>query len=190
MKARILIDGAQQLRERMSEMAELAKTDRFVRKGMSNAARIIARAQKNMAPVRKGRVQLRALDKRLKKGMAIGKATRLSSVPVVKTRKATGESIKPGLLKRSIGYRVKKVQGEYTVVIGANVGKKRKNPNNAPHAAFVGSGSKPRQTKSGANRGTMPANPYISVATNFAAAAALKALEAGVREEVAAAAVR
>lgn len=199
MKARILIDGTQQLRERMIGLAEAAKTDRFVRKGMSNAARIVARAQKNMAPVRKGRVQVRKLNKLLQKGVSSSKALQRSSVAVAKFRaipvdKKTGTRsigprrfIPPGLLKRSIGFRVKKERGtgEYSVVIGANVGKKRRNPNNAPHAAFVGSGTKPRK-----GRGTMPGNPYISVATNFAAPAAMKALEAGVHAEIAAAAVR
>lgn len=201
MKLAIRVSGADLLRQRMTALSELAGSDRLVRKGMSDAARIVSRAQKNLAPVRKGRVQMRQLDKRLKKGMAIGKATRLSSVPVVKRRAKTGDIIKPGLLKRSIGFRVKKEKGtnSYSVVIGANVGKKRSNPNNAPHAAFVGSGTKQRyafRPKAGtigprkANRGIMPPNYYISNALRFAAPAALKALEAGVQAEIAVVASR
>lgn len=187
MKVQILIDGEQRLRERMIQLADKAKTDKFVRKGMSDAARLVARAQQNMAPVRPVRV---------KKFRSIGK---------VKT--AAGyvrpdgplRFIPPGLLKRSIGFRVKKEKGtggSYSVVIGANVGKKKKNPNNAPHAAFVGSGTVQRYSNgrqsarfhgpTRVNRGIMPANPYISIATNFAAPAALKALEAGVQAEIAA----
>jgi hypothetical protein len=184
-KARILIDGDKQLRAQMEELSELAYSDKLVRGGMSDAARIIARSQKNMAPVRKNPMQ--------KKFRSIGK---------VKTDRGYVRPdgplrlIPPGLLKRSIGFRVKRdrASGTVSVVVGANVGKKKRNPNNAPHAAFVGSGtiqrfsnkfSKKRVGPLRANRGIMPPNDYISVATNFAAPAAMKALEAGVRAEIA-----
>lgn len=198
--------GTKQLRSKMIEMADLAKTDKLVRKGMTDAARIVANAQKNMAPVRKGRVQLRKLNRALQKGATLSTATRRSSVavskfraiPMVKVNKfekvrpdGPQRFILPGLLKRSIGFRVKKGKdGEFRVVIGANVGKKRSNKNNAPHAAFIGSGTKVRATKAGANRGAMPPNSYINTATNFAAGPAIQALERGVKAEIDAAVAR
>lgn len=192
MKLQIRVNGAEELRRKVANVAECAVAGTLTRRGLSEVGRIVTRAQKNMAPVRKGRVRLRALDKRLKKGMPIGKATRLSSVQVVRRRKKTGEIIKPGLIRRSIGYRVLNVDGIFVVKMGMNVGKKKSNNNFAPHAAFVGVGTKQRfsfRPKPGQvgpnkiNRGVMPKNPFIANATQFAAAAAIAALDKAVKED-------
>lgn len=185
MKLAIRVSGVEVLRRKFANVAECAVSGSLTRRGMSEAARLVTRAQKNLAPVRKGRIQLRKLDARLKKGMAVGKATRLSSVPVVRRRKATGEIIKPGLIRRSIGYRILKVDGSFMVKMGMNVGKKRSNSNFAPHSAFVGKAKtgQPRQTKAGANRGVMPANLFIANGTRFAARAAIAALDRAVKED-------
>lgn len=189
MKLQIRVSGVEELRRRVANVAECAVAGTLTRRGLSEVGRLVTRAQKNLAPVRKGRVRLRALDKRLKKGMAVGKATRLSSVAVVRRRKATGEIIKPGLIKRSIGYRVvRRGSGPgavFQVKMGMNVGKKRSHSNFAPHSAFVGKErmGQPRKTKAGANRGQMPANLFIANGTRFAAAAAIKALERAVAED-------
>lgn len=185
MRLSIRVSGVEELRRRVANVAECAVAGTLTRRGLSEVGRLVTRAQKNLAPVRKGRVRLRELDKRLKKGMAVGKATRLSSVAVTRVRKATGDVIKPGLIKRSIGYRVLKKDGFFVVKMGMNVGKKRSNSNYAPHSAFVGKAKagQPRKTKAGANRGIMPANLFIANGTRFAARAAIKALEKAVAED-------
>lgn len=191
MKVRIQLYGIPDLKGRVIALAELAKTDKVARKGMSNAARIVARYQKGAAPVRQNKNQ--------KKFKAIAKVV----VGGVRMRPIGPQLLlPPGVLQRSIGYRVKKEKGtggEYSVVIGANVGKKKKSPNFAPHAAFVGSGTVERSVKSWrgmplhgeqANRGKMRPNPYIRRATALAVPAAMKAIEDGVHAELAAVAVR
>jgi len=195
--------GAAQLRERLKELGEAGNTGTLVRKGMSDAGRLIARAQKERAPVRQGRVSMRKLKRNIAAGQSLTKA-RSGATSIVKKFRAIAkvktengferpagprQYIPPGLLKRSIGYRVRKVKGVWQIVSGANVGKKRKDKNFAPHRAFVGSGTVQRYSnkfndKIGpqrVNRGRMPANPYIMAGLNAAAGAALKALEAGVR---------
>jgi hypothetical protein len=185
MKLQVRVSGVEVLRQKVANVAECAVAGTLTRRGLTKVGQIVTRAQENMASVRKGRVRLRELDKRLKKGMPIGKATRLSSVQVVRRRKKTGEIIKPGLIRRSIGYRVLKVDGNFVVKMGMNVGKKRSSPNYAPHAAFVGKASagQPRKTKAGANRGIMPANLFIANGTRFAAPAAIAALDKAVKED-------
>ncbi len=185
MKLAIRVSGVEVLRRKVANVAECAVSGSLTRRGLSQVGQLVTRAQKNMAPIRKGRVRLRELDKRLKKGMPIGKATRLSSVPVKKVRKSTGEAIKPGLIRRSIGYRVLKVDGSFVVKMGMNVGKKRSSSNFAPHAAFVGKekDGQPRKTKAGANRGVMPRNLFIANGTRFAARVAINALDKAVKED-------
>jgi hypothetical protein len=190
MKLQIRVSGVEVLRSRLRNVGECAITGALTRRGLTQVGQLVTRAQKNLAPVRKGRIRLRQLDKRLKKGMAIGKATRLSSVQVVRRRKKTGELIKPGLIKRSIGYRVvrrgSKADAVWQVKMGMNVGKKRANNNFAPHAAFVGKATagQERKTKAGASRGQMPSNLFIPNGTRFAAAAAISALDKAVKEDM------
>lgn len=193
MRLQIRVSGADVLRQRIRNVGECASVGALTRRGLTQVGQLVTRAQKNLAPVRKGRIRLRQLDKRLKKGMAVGKATRLSSVQVTKFRKNPAEGqkreIKPGLIKRSIGYRVVRrgsgADAVFQVKMGMNVGKKRSNNNHAPHAAFVGKASagQPRKTKAGANRGIMPSNMFIPNGTRFAAAAAIAALDKAVKED-------
>lgn len=185
MKLAVRVSGVEVLRRKFANVAECAISGKLTRKGLTQAAQLITRAQKNLAPVRKGRVRLRELDKRLKKGMAVGKATRLSSVEVVKKRKATDERIKPGLIRRSIGYRILRRDGNFVVKMGMNVGKRRANSNFAPHSAFVGKAKagQDRKTKAGASRGRMPSNTFIANGTRFAAPAAIRALDKAVKED-------
>jgi hypothetical protein len=145
-------------------------------------------------------VRLRELDRRLKKGMEVGKATRLSSVVIPKTRGArlkAGVSgpqkfIRPGLVKRSIGYRVQRRQGYFLVKMGMNVGKKKVSDNFAPHAAILGASKRQPRYSNKFNgsvgphrmfRGIMPRNTFIANATRFAAPAAIKALDAAVKAD-------
>lgn len=202
MKLQIQVNGVEELRRKVANVAECAVAGTLTRRGLSDVGRIVTRAQKNMAPVRKGRVQLRKLDKRLKKGMAIGKATRLSTTKprVVLKEGEAGLPVerKPGLIKRSIGYRVlKQSKGSdatFVVKMGMNVGKKRGSPNYAPHRMLVAFGTKERFTngklsgnemgpKRGASRGVMPKNQFIHHATQFSAAAAIHALDKAVKED-------
>lgn len=194
MKLQIRVSGVETLRQRIKNVGDCATVGALTRRGLTQVGQIVTRAQKNFAPVRKGRVRLRELDKRLKKGMAVGKATRLSSVQVTKFRKNPAEGqkreIKPGLIKRSIGYRVVRrgsgSDAAWVVKMGMNVGKKRSNNNHAPHAAFVGKAKAgtPRKTKAGANRGIMPSNIFISNGMRFAAPAAIAALDKAVKQDM------
>ena len=190
MKLAIRVSGVEVLRQRVRNAAECATSGALTRRGLGEVGRIVTRAQKNLAPVRKGRVRQRELDKRLKKGMAVGKATRLSSVAVNKFRalpKGTigpRRLIKPGLIKRSIGYRIIRGKDVLTLKMGMNVGKKRSHANYAPHRSFVGKGTKQRKTKPGANRGVMPRNFFIANAYQFAAASAIAALNKTVGEDM------
>jgi hypothetical protein len=203
MKLQIKATGVEELRRAVANVAECAVAGTLTRRGLSEVGRIVTRAQKNMAPVRKGRLSLRKLDKRLQKGIEIGKATRLSTTKAPsKMRKlgpdfiGPGREIKPGLIKRSIGYRVIRSKGmdaQFTVKMGMNVGKKRSNNNFAPHAAFVGSGTQQRYSNAAksaftgpqrVNRGRMPQNRFIADATLFASGAALAALDKAVKEDM------
>lgn len=174
------IIGTMQLRKRMVELESLAKGSRLIRKGMGNAGRLIHQAQKARAPVRQARISVRKTRELIAKGRSLTAARKGASRVQKKFRK-NGDEIKPGLLKRSLGYRIRKKDGLYQVVIGANVGKKRDNPNYAPHSVLQG-GTKVRKTKAGANRGRTYPNLYIKAGLHAASGAALKALEAGVKE--------
>lgn len=190
MKVSVSIDGATQLQQRFADVAEAGLTGRLLRKGMSNTGRILTNAYKNSAPVRRGRVQVRKLNRLLQRGVSSSTALRRSSVQVVKVRRMNADfigprnQIKPGQLKRSIHFRIRKSQsGVFILRSGMNVGLKRNDHRRAPHAHLVGLGTK-RRDKSGPNRGIMPQNKFIATATNFAAAAAMNALDAGFNQEV------
>lgn len=204
MRLQIKANGVDELRRKVANVAECAVAGTLTRRGLSDVGRIVTRAQKNMAPVRKGRILQRKLDKRLQKGMAVGKATRLSTVPINRVQKLDPDFIgpprlrKPGLIKRSIGYRVLKQSSgsdaTFVVKMGMNVGKKRSHQNYAPHRMLVAFGTKERFTngkltgkemgpKRGASRGRMPKNQFIHHATQFAAASAIAALDKAVKED-------
>lgn len=175
------IIGTQELRKRMADLETLARNgSRLVRKGMSNAGRLIHQAQKVRAPVRQAKISIRKTRELIAKGRSLTAARKGASRVQKKFRK-TGEEIRPGLLKRSLGYRVRKKDGYWQVVIGANVGKKRDNPNFAPHSNLQG-GTKVRKTASGAKRGRTYPNLYIATGLHAASGQALKALEMGVKE--------
>jgi hypothetical protein len=192
-KTRIYISGVAQVRQKCAELAERAGTSPTIRKALSNAAAWISINQKMRAPIRAPIIQKRKYNKLIAKGKSDTFASFKSGVVQKKVRAATGKEIKPGLLRRSIGYRVQKKAGAWQVVVGANVGKKRKNPNNAPHAAFVGSGTKQRyafRPRGGVvgprkdNRGVMPPNSYIMRGFMAASSGAMERLETGVRQEL------
>jgi hypothetical protein len=201
----IRVNGVEELRRRVANVADCAISGAVTRRGLSEVGRIVTRQQKAMAPVRKGRLVKRELHKRLARGMEIGKAVKLSTVPVLKTRGkrlAPGVSgpekfIKPGLVKRSIGYRVARgkgsLKGSLVLKMGMNVGKKRSNNNFAPHAAFVGVGTqqryafRPKANQIGPNkinRGIMPQNRFINDGMNVAAVSAMAALDKAVKEDM------
>jgi hypothetical protein len=204
------ITATHQLRQRLAAIVDRNKyrPSPPVRKGMSNAGRLIARAQKERAPVRQGRVSIRKLKRNIAAGQSLVKA-RAGATTVVKKFRSIGRVktsegyvrpdgplryIPPGLLKRSIGFRVRSKEGVWQIVTGANVGKKRKSPNFAPHRAFVGSGTVQRFSNGRlkgneygpkrVNRGRMPANPYIMAGLHASSSGALRAVEAGIQVEM------
>ena len=71
-----------------------------------------------------------------------------------------------GSLKKSIGTRFKKDRrkGMTSGKVGIDVGKKAKDQSevNAPHGHLVALGTQQRATASGANRGKMPKNDFVS----------------------------
>lgn len=69
-----------------------------------------------------------------------------------------------GNLKKSIGTRFKKDRGVTSGKVGIDVGEaaKRKYDVSAPHGHLVALGTQQRQTESGANRGKMPKNDFVS----------------------------
>lgn len=198
MKLSIRVSGDEELRRKMANVADCSVSGTLTRRGLTQVGQIVTRVQKRMAPVRKGRLQMRKMKGRIGRGMEIGKAIRLSKVPVQRVRKmpadfiGPGRQIKPGLIKRSIGYRVSRVQGSFVVKMGMNVGKRRSNNNFAPHSAIVGVGTKqrfsfnPRPGEVGPNkinRGVMPQNRFIADATAVAAQSAIAALDKAVKED-------
>lgn len=177
----IRVNGVEELRRKMANVADCAISGAVTRRGLSEVGRIVTRQQKAMAPVR---------PKRIKKFRSIG---------LVDGVRPDGplRYIPPGLVKRSIGYRVVRgkgsLKGSFVVKMGMNVGKKRRDKNFAPHAAFVGIGTKQRfsfRPKAGQigpnkiNRGVMPQNRFIYNATNVAAVSAMAALDKAVKEDM------
>jgi len=122
----------------------------------------------------------RKLDRQLKQlgdktAKRINAAAIRSGMAVVrKAVKAETPRGPTGNLKRSIGARFKKKRttGIYEAKVGGNVGKRSKESttrggkvrkaNAAPHAHLVLLGTSERFNKSGASRGTMPANNAVS----------------------------
>lgn len=184
MTVSVYISGVEKVRQRVGELAQRAGSSPPVRKGLSSAGAWISTNQKLRAPVRTPIQRKRIFNKLIAKGKSTGFAAFKAGTVQKKFRSATGQQIKPGLLRRSIGYRVRKRQGEWQVVIGANVGKKKVNPNFAPHRAFVGSGTRHRETRSGARRGFMPPNSYIIRGFMAASHGALERMELGVQQEM------
>lgn len=147
--------GMERLQKRFIALEDSIRTSKVVRRGASEAVSIVARAQKSLAPIRKGRLSVRALNKavRKKKGKltpeglakATKKATRehrkFRSIPLVDGVRPAGPRtlIKPGSIRRSIGSRVIVRKAFVTAKAGMNVGKKKSNPNYAYHATIVGS---------------------------------------------------
>ncbi|TXH56419.1 MAG: hypothetical protein E6Q97_06465 [Desulfurellales bacterium] len=198
MKFALKVNGVEELRRKVANVAECATAGTLTRRGLSAVGKIVTQSQKRMAPVRKPRVLRRKLRALQAKGVEIGKATKRASVVVKKFRRVEADFIgprqliKPGLVKRSIGYRVLKKDNAFIVKMGMNVGKKRSNKNFAPHASFVGSGTDQRYSfrpKAGQigpnkiNRGRMPPNRFIYDATNIVAVQAMKILEQHVQED-------
>lgn len=213
-------EGMDRLQKRFHALESSVRTSKVVRRGASQAVALIAKAQRNLAPVRRGRVSIRALNKavRRKKGRvtpeglakATKKATRehrkFRSIPLVDGVRPDGPrtTIKPGQIRRSIGYRVTIRKEAVTAKAGMNVGKKKSNPSFAPHATIVGSmRHKPRFTKGRmkhrasaasrgkphfkkAYRGIMPDNTFVYDAFRMAAPSALRILNKSVREDMAA----
>lgn len=185
MKLQIKVNGVEELRRKFANVAEVAVSGTMTRRGLTDAARIVTRAQKNLAPVRpKGTKRFRSIGK-VKTGVGYVRPDGpLRYIP-------------PGLVKRSIGFRVIKPKGkdaQFMVKMGMNVGKKRSNKNFAPHAAFVGVGTQPRFSNgrlrgneygpSRVSRGRMPQNRFINDGTQFAAASAIAALDKAVKEDM------
>jgi hypothetical protein len=175
----IRVNGVEELRRRVANVADCAISGAVTRRGLSEVGRIVTRQQKAMAPVR-NKKSIKTRGKRLAAGVS-----------------GPQKFIKPGLVKRSIGYRVVRgkgsLQGTLVVKMGMNVGKKRSNNNFAPHAAFVGVGTqqryafRPRGNQIGpnkANRGRMPQNRFIYNAMNVAAVSAMAALDKAVKEDM------
>lgn len=104
-----------------------------------------------------------------------------------------------GVFRKSAGGRIgkRKKTGVYEARAGLNVGKKKTKLDSsgnrvptgsyAPHAALIALGSKVRRTKSGANRGAMPATPVVPRAANESKVASLAAMKtnllAGIEKE-------
>lgn len=165
------ITGFDRLQRRVARLAEPARQSKIVRRGISEASALVAKAQRNMAPVRKARVRLRQLDRnmRLRRTRnpetkqvrfgrwSVAKATARASVAQRKfraIRKVGGvrpegprELIKPGQLKRSIHSRVRVLAGGLFAKAGMNVGLKRNDRRRAPHGHFVALGTALRRTK-------------------------------------------
>ena len=90
-------------------------------------------------------------------------------------------------LKKSIGSKVAKSKGGARKGIaearaGVNVGKKQ--VKHAPHSHLVAIGTGQRTTKSGANRGVMPANDFVKRGFNKAQAAAKAKMLAKLGKEI------
>lgn len=209
------VQGFEALQARVIALSDDARRSKFIRRGVSEAIALIAKQQKNLAPIRKPRLQVRTLERILSKKKRpsvdqISRATRRASV-VQKKFRAIGmhkhvpkigpkEIIPPGLLKRSIHSRTKLLPaskgGGMFAKAGPNVGVKKRNRNFAPHAHLVSLGTKMRKTVSKStvwnrqthwsqSRGKMPSNAYIKQARSTASGPALKLLERRVREDFA-----
>lgn len=196
--------GIDKLTKRVGQLEYAARGNKLIRRGISEAARIVARAIRNAAPVRRSRVSVRKLDKLMKRrrgwvgqgGYNLANATRRASVVQTKKRKpragweAHGDlAIKPGQLKRSIHSRVYVRSDGLYAKAGMNVGLKRNDRRRAPHAHLVALGTKLRRTRLKGSRpghltGRMPPNPFARLAANLAAPAALRALNFRVKEDV------
>lgn len=208
------VQGFEALQARVYALADDARRSKIIRRGISEAIALIARQQKNLAPIRKPRLQARTLERILAKKRRpsvdqISRATKRASVVQKKFRSigmhkhvpkiGPKEIIPPGQLKRSIHSRTKLIPaskgGGMIAKAGPNVGVKRRNRNFAPHAHLVSLGTKLRKTVSKStiwnrrthwsqSRGKMPANPYIKQARSIASGPALKLLERRVREDI------
>lgn len=77
---------------------------------------------------------------------------------------------KTGLLKKSIGSRNEKNKrtGIRTAKAGINVGRTRQTTTRAPHGHLVALGTTERETKTGANRGSVTGNSFIRQAQSAA----------------------
>jgi HK97 gp10 family phage protein len=153
------VDGIDALRSRMAELA-VNGVDRASRKGLRAGVRELAAAQKAAAPV---------------------------GTPGRKNRR--GEPIKPGGLRRAIRSRVVTQtkghgRGITRAKAGMNVGLRPDDRRRAPHGHLVAKGTKKRQTKTGQNRGTMPANDFIRKASASAASRAVQTMQRVTAEEL------
>lgn len=117
----------------MNQITGIAEVDRRLKRIEGRDARRIAR---------------NAVDK----GLTVGRRAVAGGVPVGKTKQ----------LKKAIGRRFKKNRNTdlYEGKIGINVAKKKERQ--ARHGHLVGAGTTRRRTRSGANRGVMKANDFVS----------------------------
>lgn len=194
--------GIPKLQARVQQLAFYALTNKVVRRGISEAAAVVARSIKNAAPVRKPRVSVRILDKLMKRrrgwvgqgGQNLSKATRKASIVQKKLRKIRGggmgprELIEPGLLKRSVHSRVIARQSVLYAKAGVNVGLRPNDRRRAPHAHLVAWGTKLRRTKLKGSRpghitGRMPKSDFAKYAAESAVPRAMRLLESRVKED-------
>lgn len=121
----------------------------------------------------------KAASKGIRAGLKVIEDAQVAAAPVGTPGRKTskGEPITPGGVKRSIGSRFAKgrAEGFQTAKAGLNVkARLSKKGLRAYHAHLVALGTKQRQTKTGANRGRMPANPFIRTATQSVESQALE----------------
>ena len=152
------VQGVEELERKLNSLA-YAGASRASAKGIRAGLKVLEKAQKAAAPV--------------------GTAGRVRK----------GKVIIPGGMKRSIRSRFLKSgkgpeKGMQTAKAGLNVGRKRRDPLRAPHGHLYTLGTKQRRTKSGANRGVMPARPFIAQASRAVENEAIQAVATVTAREI------
>lgn len=205
-------EGIEKLQKRIAELDNAFRTSKVARRGLSDSSRLIASAQKVIAPVRGQYTRNREYVRKLKRLTGkrdtfenVAKAKKSSSYYRKKFRlmpinyeKGTANprflqgprvriQTQPGHAKRSIGSRVRLRKTDAVALAGMNVGVRMRDPRYAPQAQLIGTskGKVRKQTTTGRVTGVMPRNEFIADATFAVAPAALRILNSRIKEDVA-----
>lgn len=168
---RMDLEGIDKIHQRVNQIRVWYDDGPIVKAPIRAAARVIAAAQRQRAPIRpKTDLKRRAIRKVKVDGLWL-------------RPQGPQELIKPGQLKRAIKYSVRTRKGELKAKVGMNVGMRKYDKRRAPHGHLVALGTKKRRTSTGANRGVMPQNTFVRDATLSVSSAALTAMEQGIKKE-------
>lgn len=166
MSGGMTVTGIAELDRKLESLPQKART-KCLRPALSQALTIEVKAIKAAAPVGKTGALKRSIGKRIK--------FKRDGTIVAKAGINVGSRTKASKLLKAAGVTVKSVGRSAYMSLHNTVS------GVSPHGHLVALGTKQRTTKSGANRGVMPPNPFVRRAAASVQSSVLSKIESVVR---------